>query len=79
MIHPRPNDVLPEPLEALQEAHPAWSIWEAAGVCYASRLAPSLTHAQMRAGLVMTLHAATAASLGAALTEQADIERSVTA
>ncbi len=79
MIHPRPQDTLPQPLADLQSTHPAWSIWEAAGVCYASRLAPSLTSEQLRAGLSMTVHADTAEALAMRLAEQADAERSVAA
>ncbi len=79
MIHPRPQDTLPQPLADLQETHLAWSIWEAAGTCYASRLAPSLAPEQMRAGMVMTLHADNAESLALRLVEQGDAERAVTA
>ncbi len=79
MIHPRPQDTLPQPLADLQSTHPAWSVWEAAGVCYASRLVPSITDEQQRAGMVMTVHADTAEGLAVRLAEQADAERSVAA
>lgn len=79
MIHPRPQDTLPQSLEDLQDAYPGWSIWQAAGQCYATRLAPRLTGSQLRAGMSMTVHADEPEGLTAELAGQADAERSVTA
>ncbi|WP_431897837.1 hypothetical protein [Nonomuraea sp. bgisy101] len=75
MIHSTGREPLSEPLAALQDEHPGWSIWVSDGSkafpphCYATRLG-HLTADQAKRGLAMTLDADTPEHLATQLADQ---------
>lgn len=83
MIHPKPEQPLPEPLADLQNDFPGWSIWTSNGDggwtsrCYATRL-DEITDDQVNFGLARTLQAPTPDKLRDLLAAQANLAKDLT-